>query len=140
MWVLIKGVLLKVAAIKAILQLLKGLGSLGIFIPIALVLSTIGWPALMIIAVLALPVLLLLFVLGLPILLVVGGGAVILSVIGFVLAAAMPLIKVFLFVILPVMIAFWVARGLWKLLFGKDEKPTAPPPASPPPTPATGEI
>ena len=120
MWALLKAVLIKVAAIKAILQLLKGLGSLGIFIPIALLLSTFGWPVLLVVAVLALPVLLVLFVLGLPLILVFVVGSVMLTILGTVLAAALPLLKLFVFVILPLVMVFFVSRWVWRLLFGKD--------------------
>ena len=143
MWALIKAVLVKFAVLKAVLKLLKGLGSLGIFIPIALLLSTFGWPMLLIIGVLAVPILILLFVLGLPLLLVFGGGGVMLTVIGFVLTTAMPIIKLVLFVVVPLFLMLWMAKFLWRVMFGGPDTrgDVAAPPPPPPvdPTTATGE-
>ena len=138
MWVLLKGLLLKFALLKTVLQMLKGLGSLAIFIPIAMLLSTFGWPVLMVLAVLALPILLLLFLFGLPILLVVGAGGVMMTIIGFVLTAAMPILKIFIGIILPLAAVFFVTRWIWRLVFGDDDSKNGGSPTVPP-KPATGE-
>jgi hypothetical protein len=111
--------LLKVLAVKWVLGrlLLKGAGSLFLFLPIAALLKAVGWPLLMVLGVLALPVLLVLLFLGLPIFLVLLLGAGLLALLGSILAAGGALLKVLLFVGVPVALAWW----LWTRL-----RPTTP--------------
>ncbi len=95
--------------------LLKTFGGLAVLIPIAFILKLVGLPVLMVLGVLALPVLFVLFVLGLPIFLVllVGGG--LMALVFFVLSIGLIALKVFIFVVLPIMLVFklfqWIFRG-----------------------------
>ena len=74
MWSLLKWLAMRLAVVR---WLFKVLGGLAVFVPIALLLKTIGLPVLIILGILALPVLFVLFLFGLPIFLVllVGGMA-----------------------------------------------------------------
>lgn len=106
--------------------LLKSLGGLAVLVPIALVLKLIGFPAPMAVGVLALPVLLVLFVLGLPIFLVllVGGG--LLAFVFALLTIGLVALKIFLFVVLPILLVVKVAK--WA--FGSCRRDAVPPAAA----------
>ena len=81
MWSAIRWLVLRIAAIRWFFKM----GWLGLLVPIALLLKTIGLPLLAILAVVAIPLLILLLLFGLPILLVLVFGAMVMGFLGFVL-------------------------------------------------------
>ncbi|MGQ0649994.1 MAG: hypothetical protein ACT4P7_20790 [Gemmatimonadaceae bacterium] len=121
MWSLLKSLLLKWAALKALLRILA---SLGWLLPIALLLKSIGVPLLILLAVLAIPLFIVLAIFGLPLLLIVviGGGLLMFTM----WIASMGLLA--LKIALPIIAIYWVIRWLTR----KRED-------SPPSTPTAGE-
>ena len=116
MMALLKWLVTRFAAVRWILKLL---GSLGVLVPIALFLKSIGWPILIVLAVLALPVLFFLFLFGLPIFLVLLAGGAIMGLLFAVLSIGLVVLKIGIFVVLPIYL-------LWKLagwMFGRRRRP-----------------
>lgn len=120
MWTLIKTVLLRWAALKA---LLKALGSLGWLLPLAFLLKAIGIPALILLAILGLPLLLVLFVFGLPVILVFLVGGALLGFTFWMLSMGVVVLKL----ALPVIGIVWLVRAFTK----KGTESPEPPPATP---------
>ena len=83
-----------------------------LFVPVAFVLKLIGIPIMLVLSVLAIPVFLVLLVMGLPIFLVLAGGGAIMGLMFAVLSIGFAALKIFLFIVLPVLIcvklASWV--------------------------------
>jgi hypothetical protein len=104
MWAFISQIVLRLAALRWLFKL----GGLGLLLPIALLLKTIGIPLLMILAVVAMPVLILLFLFGLPVFMVLAAGAAIMGLVGIVLTIGVAALKFAIFVVLPI----WV---IWKI-------------------------
>jgi len=132
MWSAIKWLLLRIAAIRWVFKL----GWLGVLIPIAFVLKAIGLPLLLILLVLALPVLLMFFVFGLPVFLVVMAGGAFMGLVSFVLTLSFAVIKIAIFIVLPIWLVFAIAPRIARWFRGGnggDSKPNASPP-NPPPT------
>jgi len=113
MWAMVKYLITQIALFRWIFG---SLGSLGILIPILMVLKAIGLPVLMVIAVIAIPVLLVLLVIGLPIFLVLMCGAILLGIAWAFLTVGAVVLKPLLFVVLPMMV---VGYGLWWLFAGR---------------------
>ena len=110
MWAAIRWLVLRLAAIRWFFKL----GWLALLLPIALVLKVIGLPLLGVLSIVALPVLVLLFLFGLPLFLVLIAGGALMGLVGMVLTIGFAVLKIGLFVVLPI----WL---LWKLagkLFG----------------------
>ncbi len=128
MWSAIRWLLLRIAAIRWVFKL----GWLGLLIPIALVLKTIGLPILLILLVLALPILLMFFVFGLPVFLVMAAGGAFMALLSFVLTLSLAVLKIALFVVLPIWLMFAIAPRIVRWCKGGD-KPGETPPAPPPP-------
>ena len=105
MWAFIKWIALKLAVVR---WLFKVLGGFAIFVPLALLLKTIGWPILLVLGVLALPVLFLLFIFGLPIFLVLIVGGMVMSFLFALLSFGIVVLKFAVLVVLP-------AYLLWKI-------------------------
>jgi hypothetical protein len=118
MWTLIKTVLLRWAALKA---LLKALGSLGWLLPLAFLLKAIGIPALILLAILGLPLLLVLALFGLPLILVVVVGGALLGFTFWLLSLGLVVLKF----ALPVMVIVWLVRAFTKKSAGSPEPPPA---------------
>jgi len=134
MWAAIRWLVLRVAAIRWLFKL----GWLGLFIPIALLLKTIGLPLLGILSIIALPLLALLFLFGLPIILVLMFGGLLMGVVGFILTIGVAALKIGLFVVLPIWLMLVVVRKLYCWIFkrgdgGSHNTPTAPSEPTPPP-------
>lgn len=110
MWSAIQWLVVRIAAVRWFLKL----GWLGALIPIALLLKTIGLPLLAVLAVVGLPILALLFLFGLPIFLVLIVGAMLVGFLGMVLSIGVVVIKIALFVVLPI----WLFWKLGKTAFG----------------------
>lgn len=105
MWSALRWLLLRIAAVRWLFKLF----SLGLLLPIALLLKTIGLPVLIVLGILGLPILLLLFVFGLPIILVLVFGGMLMAFLAFVLTLGIAAIKITLLVVLPA----WL---IWKVV------------------------
>jgi hypothetical protein len=92
----------------------KWLGSLAVLVPLAFLLKFIGLPLLGILGVVAAPVLLLLFLFGLPVILVLGGGAILMSLVFAALTIGMFALKFFIFVVLPIYLIVKLLRWLFR--------------------------
>jgi len=92
----------------------KWLGSLGVLLPLAFLLKFVGLPLLGILGVVAAPALALLFLFGLPVILVLGGGAILMSLVFAALSVGLFALKVFVFVVLPIYLVVKVVRWLFR--------------------------
>jgi hypothetical protein len=110
MWSFISKLVLQIATIRWIFKL----GWLGLLVPIAFLLKTIGLPLLGILSVVAIPLLILLVLFGLPIFAVVLFGGLFMGLVGFVLTIGIAAIKIGLFVVLPI----WLVWKLVKTVYG----------------------
>lgn len=134
MWSAIRWLVLRIAAIRWLFKL----GGLAFLLPIAFLLKTIGLPLLVIMAVLALPILILLFLFGLPIFLVFIFGSMLMGLIGMVLTIGVAAIKIGLFVVLPIWLAWKLGGRLWRWMSKRGDNGgssdstggTTPPPSS----------
>ena len=102
MWALLKYVITQIALFRWIFG---SLGSLGILIPILMVLKAIG-----------LPVLLVLLVIGLPIFLVLICGGILLAIAWAFLTVGAVVLKPLLLIVLPMMV---MGYALWWLFSGR---------------------
>jgi hypothetical protein len=130
MWAFISQIVLRLAALRWLFKL----GGLGLLLPIALLLKTIGIPLLMILAVLAMPVLILLFLFGLPIFMVLAAGAAIMGLVGLLLTIGGAALKIGIFVVLPVWLIWKMTSGGFRWVFkrGGDCTPPSDTPEPPP--------
>lgn len=140
MWSVLKSLLVKFALVRWLLGLF---GSLGVLLPLAMLLLKFGWPLLLVLGVLGLPIMIFLFVLGLPVILVLVFGGLLIGAVAMLVPFALVALKIFLFVVLPIW-AMWKVAG-WVFGWGRGHRPTPPtppvpptPPAPPPPRPAEG--
>ena len=112
MWSLLKWLAMRLAVVR---WLFKVLGGLAVFVPIALLLKTIGLPVLIILGILALPVLFVLFLFGLPIFLVLLVGGMAMGVLFAAMAFGLMALKFAVFVVLPLWLVWrlfaWMFRG-----------------------------
>jgi hypothetical protein len=140
MWSAIKWVLLRIAAIRWIFKL----GWLGVLIPIAFLLKAIGLPLLLILLVLALPILFMFFVFGLPVFLVVLAGGAFMGLVSFVLTLSFAVLKIAIFVVLPIWLVFAIAPRIARWFKGdkgdNGGSKAAPPPPPPPPPESAGDF
>jgi hypothetical protein len=126
MWSIVKAILMKFGVLRGLIAVL---GSLAAVLPIALALiKFLGWPVLLVMLVLGLPLLLVLLVLGFPVIAVLGIAGVVLGVLFAVITMGIIALKFFLFVVLPVWIAWRVAK--WAFGRGGGERRTAEEPRS----------
>ncbi len=108
MWSIIKAVLIKFGILRGLIAVL---GSLAAVLPIAIALiKLVGWPVLAVLFVLALPLLLVLALLGFPFIVVLGIAGVVLGTAFAVITVGIVAFKFFLFVVLPVWLAWRVAK------------------------------
>jgi hypothetical protein len=137
MWSAIRWLVLRIAAVRWLFKL----SGLAFLLPLALLLKTIGLPLLAILSVLALPILVLLFLFGLPVFLVLLFGGMFMGMIGVVLTIGLAAIKIGLFVVLPLGLAWKLGSMLSRCVFKRGGDGGAPgdsstgsssPPASPP--------
>src|SRR5215208_3097409 len=145
MWSAIRWLVLRIAAIRWLFKL----GGLAFLLPIAFLLKTIGLPLLVILSILAVPVLILLFLFGLPIFLVLMFGSMLMGLIGFVLTIGVAAIKIGLFVVLPIWLAWKLGGKLWRWMSKRGDNggtgdstggTTTPPPSGTTSGPTTGPI
>lgn len=104
-WSLIKWLAMRIAPLRWLFKI----AGMAIFVPIALLLKTIGLPLLLILGVLALPILFFLFLFGLPIFLVLAAGGAIIGLLFAILSVGLVAIKIALVVVLPI----WL---IWKIV------------------------
>jgi hypothetical protein len=126
MWALIQ-TMLKGALLK---WLLKTLGSLGLWVPIAFILKMFGLPMLMVLGVLALPILIVLALFGMPFILVFLLGGAILAILSAVLSFGLLALKI----ALPIILIVWLVKWALGWNSSKPDEGTNPPP------PATGPV
>ncbi len=133
MWSVISRLLLRVAALRWLFKL----GGLGLLLPIAFLLKTVGLPLLGVLGVLAVPVLILLFIFGLPIFLVLMVGGMLMALLGVALTVGIAALKLGLFVVLPMWLVWMLvskiscrSRGCGKHRDHGDHGDDGPPPAS----------
>ncbi len=107
MWVLLKSLIVKWALLRYALGSLGGLLALA---PIAWLLKVIGIPLLIILGIIAIPLLILLAAVGLPIAAVLAIGAMILALLGMLLSVGMVVVKILVFVVLPILAVWLVFR------------------------------
>lgn len=111
MWSILKWLVMRLAIVRWLFKIL----GLGVFLPLALLLKTIGLPVLMVLGVLALPILFMLFLFGLPIFLVFLAGGLVLGVIFMALSLGLIALKFAVFVVLPIWLMWklvsWLFRG-----------------------------
>jgi hypothetical protein len=122
MWSAIRWLLLRIAAIRWVFKL----GWLGLLIPIAFVLKSIGLPLLIILCILALPILLMMFVFGLPIFLVVMAGGAFMGLVSVVLSLSFAVLKIALMVVLPIWLVFAIAPRIRRRALGISTQPELP--------------
>jgi hypothetical protein len=116
MWSILKWLVMRLAIVRWLFKIL----GLGVFLPLALLLKTIGLPVLIVLGVLALPVLFMLFLFGLPIFLVFLAGGLVLGLIFMALSLGLVALKFAVFVVLPI----WLVWKLVSWLFrGRNEVP-----------------
>ena len=124
MWSIIKAVLMKFGVLRGLLAVL---GSLAAVLPIALaLLKFVGWPLLVVMLILGLPLLLALALLGFPFLVVFAIAGVVLATVAATITFGAIALKIFLFVVLPVWVAWRVAK--WAFGWGRGDRraPEAP--------------
>jgi hypothetical protein len=113
MWSIVKAILMKFGVLRGLFAVL---GSLAAVLPIALALiKLLGWPIVIVMLVVGLPLLLVLLVLGFPVIAVLGIAGIVLGVIFAVITLGIIALKFCLFVVLPV----WIAWRVAKWAFGK---------------------
>jgi hypothetical protein len=124
MWSIIKTILMKFGVLRGIFAVL---GSLAAVLPIALaLLKLVGWPLVLVMLVLGLPLLLVLALLGFPFIAVLAIGGVVLATVFATITFGIIAIKIFLFVVLPVWIAWRVAKWAFGWGRGGRKSPEAP--------------
>jgi membrane protein implicated in regulation of membrane protease activity len=79
-----------------------------------------GWPVALVLLALGLPLLAVLALLGFPFFVVFGLTAVMLALLGAVLTVGLIALKVFVFVVLPVLLVVKLSRWIWRSLRGKN--------------------
>ena len=93
------------------------LGGLLALWPVAWLLKLIGIPLLIVLLIIGVPLIILLAAIGLPILAVMAVGGMILGLLGLVLSVGMLVVKIGVFVVLPLMLVWWLFR--WLMATGK---------------------
>ena len=112
------------------------IGSLAVFFPMAAgFLKVVGLPLLVVLLIVGAPLLLLLAVLGLPIILVMAVAGVVLGLIGAAFALLPVLLKIFIFVVLPIWLLVKAVKWVAKPRGGEPPPPPPPPAPAPPPPP-----
>ena len=102
----------RLAAIRWAFKTIFGLGAL---LPIAMVLKVVGLPVMAVLGVLSVPVLIVLLLFGLPIFMVLAVGGMLLAGLFALMSFGLAAIKVFIFVVLPIILVWKLAGYLWRL-------------------------
>jgi len=119
-WSLIKAILIKLGVLRGLLAVL---GSLAAILPLAIaLLKLIGLPLLVVMLVLGLPLLVVLALLGFPLIAVLAIGGIVMGMVLAVITLGLVALKFFLFVVVPIWLAFRIAR--WAFRRGGGERRT----------------
>jgi hypothetical protein len=112
MWSILKAVLIKIGMLRGLIAVL---GSLAAVLPLAIALiKLVGLPLLIVMFVLGLPLLLVLFLFGFPVIAVLAIAGVVMGMAFAVITVGMVALKFFLFVVLPIWLAWKVASWVWR--------------------------
>ena len=109
MWSAIRWLVLRIAMIRWLFKL----GWLGLLIPIVLILKTIGLPIIAVLSIVAIPIVILLVLFGLPIFLVFLFGSMLMGFLGLVLTLGVAVLKITLFVVLPIWLIWTFGRKVY---------------------------
>jgi hypothetical protein len=113
MFATIGSLALRLAAIR---WAIKSFVGLGLLVPLAFVLKFVGLPVLIVLGVLAAPVMFVLFLLGLPVFLVLVVAALLMAGLFFALTIGLVALKIFVFIVLPIWLAWTAAAFLWRMI------------------------
>jgi hypothetical protein len=100
--------------------LLATFGSVAVLVPLAMLFGGMGWPVALVLLALGLPLLAVLALLGFPFFVVFGLTAVMLTLLGAVLTVGLVALKIFIFVVLPVLLVVKLFRWIWRSLRGRN--------------------
>jgi hypothetical protein len=114
----------------AAIRWLFKLGGLALLLPIAAILKVVGVPLLAVLSIVGVPLMILLFLFGLPVILVIGAGVAIMGVFAMVLMLGLFALKIFIFVVLPIIVIAKVVKWIFRSCRGKCS-PTDEPPVTP---------
>ena len=114
MWAFIKVLMVKWVMFRYLFGTLGGLLALA---PIAWLLKVIGIPLLIVLLIIGLPLIILLAAIGLPIAAVLAIGAMILALLGMMLSVGVVVVKIAIFVVLPILLVWTIFR--WVMQSGK---------------------
>ncbi len=115
MWSIVKAILMKLGLLRGLVAVL---GSLAAILPIALALiKFVGWPLILVLFVLGLPLLLVLALVGFPLIAVLAIAGLVLGMAFAVITFGIMALKFFLFVVLPIWLAWKAAK--WLLGWGR---------------------
>lgn len=101
MWSFVTSLLLRWAALKA---LLRALGSLGWLLPLGLLLKALGVPGLILLAILAVPLMIVLALVGLPLLAVLAVGGALLFMTFWLISLGVTVLKI----AIPIFVIWWL--------------------------------
>src|SRR4051812_40703288 len=127
MWTVLSRLVMQLAAIRWLFKL----GGLALLLPIAAILKVIGVPLLAVLSIVGVPLMILLFLFGLPLFLVVGAGVAIMGVFAVALMLGLFALKIFIFVVLPIIVIAKVAKWVFRSVRGKCSPGDEPPPVTP---------
>jgi hypothetical protein len=112
MWSIIKAVVIKLGILRGLIAVL---GSLAALLPIAIALiKLVGLPLLIVMLVLGLPLLFVLALLGFPFIAVLTIGGVVMGMVFAAIKVGIIALKFFLFVVLPIWVAWKVAKWAFR--------------------------
>ena len=123
MWSILKALLLKLGVLRGLIAVL---GSLAAILPIALAaIKLLGWPLLVVLFVLALPLLLVLAVVGFPLVAILAIAGTVMGLAFAAITFGILVVKLLLFVVLPIWIAWRVAKWAfgWRNGWRNDDGP-----------------
>jgi hypothetical protein len=118
----------------AAIRWLFKLGGLALLLPIAALLKVIGVPLLAVLSIVGIPIMILLFLFGLPLFLVFAAGAAIVGVFAVALMIGLAALKVFIFVVLPIVLVVKLVKWVMRSGRGRDDTPPASDRGTPPPS------
>ena len=121
MWAIVKAILMKLGMLRGLIAVL---GSLAAILPIALALiKLVGWPLLLVLFVLGLPLLLVLAIVGFPLIAVLTIGGLVLGIAFAMITFGIIALKFLLFVVLPIWLAWRVAKWAFRPRGGGSSRP-----------------
>jgi hypothetical protein len=129
MWGIIKAILIKLGVAR---WLIAVLGALVAVLPVVLALiKLLGWPLLIVLFVVGLPLLLVLALIGFPIVAVITITGAVMGLVFALIKVGIVLLKFFLFVVLPVYLAWKVASWAFRRRGGDEGRAPESPEVAP---------